>query len=272
MLNMEVNIDPSELQPLGEYDFEKNFNHLGAMKWMEENWQKSIIFAAIYFILVFGIKHFMKERRPFNLRAPLTLWSFSLTLFSFIAACRIWKQMAFLLLTKGFKQSVCSKSFYVHPVSKLWMYLFVLSKFVELGDTFFIVLRKKKLIFVHWYHHFFTMIIAWYGYKNMAVGMGWNAALNLVIHCLTYSYYTVTAMGIQVPRSIAMLITTAQMVQMTGFFIINIFVFFWNNDKVCQTTWPLLLLSSFLYTTLLALFSNFFLRTYLSSTQKSKWN
>uniref|UniRef100_U3JXQ4 Elongation of very long chain fatty acids protein n=1 Tax=Ficedula albicollis TaxID=59894 RepID=U3JXQ4_FICAL len=214
MLNMEAIVDPSELQPLGEYDFEKNFNHLAARKWMEENWQKSFIACIIYFILIFGIQHFMKERRPFNLRVPLVLWSFSLTLFSIIAACRTWKQMAFLLLNKGFKQSLCSKSFYVHPVSKLWIYLFALSKLVELGDTLFIVLRKKKLIFLHWYHHFFTLILSWYSYKIMASGLGWNAALNLSIHSVVYSYYTVTAMGFRVPKPIMMAITTSQIVQM----------------------------------------------------------
>ncbi|NXR57341.1 ELOV6 protein, partial [Rhadina sibilatrix] len=250
--------------------FEKNFNHLAARKWMEENWQKPFIVSVIYFILVFGIQHIMKERRPFNLRAPLVLWSFGLTLFSFIAACRIWKQMAFLLLTKGFKQSVCSKSFYVHPVSKLWMYLFAVSKLVEMGDTLFIVLRKKRLIFVHWYHHLLAMIMSWYGYKDMSIGMGWNAALNLVIHSVTYLYYTVTAMGIRVPRSIAMLITTSQMVQMTGFVIMNIFILLWRDDKLCQVSWPMFFLSWVLYITLLALFFNFFMKTYLSSTQKSK--
>ncbi|NXX33719.1 ELOV6 protein, partial [Nicator chloris] len=234
--------------------------------------QKSFIFSVIYFILIFGIQHFMKERRPFNLRVPLALWSFSLTLFSFIAACRIWKQLAFLLLTKGLKHSVCSQSFYVHPVSKLWIYLFVVSKLVEMGDTLFIVLRKKKLTFIHWYHHLLTMVISWYGYKMMTIGIGWNAALNLVIHSVTYFYYTVTAMGIRVPRSIAMLITTSQMVQMTVFIILNILAFFWRDDKLCRITWPVLFLSLFLYTTLLALFSNFFVKTYLSSTRKSKWN
>ncbi|NWZ43003.1 ELOV6 protein, partial [Brachypodius atriceps] len=234
--------------------------------------QKSFLFSAIYFILIFGIQHFMKERRPFNLRVPLILWSFSLTLFSFIAACRVWKHLAFIFSTKGFKHSVCSRSFYVHPLSKLWIYLFVLSKLVELGDTLFIVLRKKKLIFLHWYHHLLTMILSWYGYRIMAIGIGWNAALNLTIHCLTYSYYTVTAMGIRVPRSIAMLVTTAQMVQMTGFVIINIFGIFWKDDKLCQFTWPTFFLSSGLYTTLLVLFSDFFMKTYLSSPQKSKWN
>ncbi|NXL76819.1 ELOV6 protein, partial [Leptocoma aspasia] len=234
--------------------------------------QKTLIFSVIYLILIFGIQHFMKERRPFNLRVPLILWSFSLTLFSFIAACRIWKYMAFLLLTKGFKQSVCSQSFYVHSVSKLWIYLFALSKLVEIGDTLFIVLRKKQLIFLHWYHHLVTMILTWYGYKMMTAGVGWVTALNLSIHFAMYFYYTVTAMGIRVPQSIKILITTSQMVQMTGFVIIYIFIFFWKDDKLCPITWPMLLLSLGLYITLLALFSNYFMKTYLSSSQKSKWN
>ncbi|NWW08877.1 ELOV6 protein, partial [Oreocharis arfaki] len=232
--------------------------------------QKSFIISFIYLILVFGIQHFMKERRPFSLRVPLTLWSFSLTLFSFIAACRVWKQMSFLLLTKGFKRSLCSQSFFVHPVSKLWIYLFALSKLVELGDTLFIVLRKKKLIFVHWYHHLCTVILSWCAYKDMMAGLGWNAALNLSIHCVTYCYYTVTAMGIRVPTSIAMLITASQMVQMMGFVILSIYLVVWKDDKLCQISWPVLFFSAVFYTTLLALFSNFFIKTYLSGTQKSK--
>ncbi|NXR94140.1 ELOV6 protein, partial [Hypocryptadius cinnamomeus] len=250
--------------------FEKNFNHRAARKWMEENWQKSLIFSAIYLILIFGIQHFMKERRPFQLRGPLALWSFSLALFSLIGAYRVWKQLAFLLLTKGFKQSVCSQSFYVHPVSKLWVYLFALSKLVEMGDTMFIVLRKKKLIFLHWYHHIFTTILCWYGYKMMAAGVGWNTALNFSVHVVMYLYYALAAMGIRVPHSITRLITASQIVQIIGFVIMNIFIFFWKDDKLCQITWPLFLLSSSFYTILFALFFNFFVKTYLSSTQKSK--
>ncbi|NXY18758.1 ELOV6 protein, partial [Atrichornis clamosus] len=232
--------------------------------------KRTFIFSFIYLILIFGIQHFMKKRRPYHLRVPLVLWSFSLTVFSVFAAYRVWKQMAFLLLNKGFKQSVCSQSFYIQPVSKLWIYLFSLSKLIELGDTVFIVLRKKKLIFVHWYHHLCTMILAWYAYKELTAGMGWNAALNFSIHGLTYAYYTVTAMGIRVPRSIAMIITASQMVQMSGFVIINMFVFFWRHDKICRINLSVFFFSSFLYITLLALFCNFFIKTYLSSTRKSK--
>lgn len=37
--------------------------------------------------------------------------------------------------------------------SGLWTWLFCLSKLAELGDTIFIVLRKRPLIFLHWYSH-----------------------------------------------------------------------------------------------------------------------
>ena len=68
--------------------------------------------------------------RPWAQRSAL-LW-FSCNA---IGAHRIWKQMAFILSTKGFKQSVCSQSFYVYSISKLWVYLFVPSKLLELGES-----------------------------------------------------------------------------------------------------------------------------------------
>ncbi|NXP23868.1 ELOV6 protein, partial [Scytalopus superciliaris] len=249
--------------------FEKNFNHTAASQWMSENWHKSFIIGAIYLIVVFGIKHFMKERRPYHLRAPLILWSFSLTLFSGIAARRLWKQLTFLLLTKGLKQAVCSRSFYVHPISKLWVYLFVLSKAAELGDTVFIVLQKKKLTFIHWYHHLVTLLSTWFTCKSMVPGLVWIAALNYSIHFLTYGYYTVTAMGIRVPTSIAMTVTTLQMVQLTAFVIINVLILVWKSNT-CYAPWPEWFVTSFFYVSLLALFCNFFSKTYLSSTWKSK--
>ncbi|XP_009080991.1 PREDICTED: elongation of very long chain fatty acids protein 6-like, partial [Acanthisitta chloris] len=215
-MDMELNVDPSELQSLGEYEFEKNFDQAAARKWMMENWHIALIFGVTYFILIFGIQNFMKEREAFHLRAPLALWSFSLSIFSAIGAYRVWKLMAFLLLTKGFKQSVCSQSPHIHPVSKLWIYLFVLSKLLELGDTVFIVLRKKKLIFLHWYHHLITLIVCWYSYKDMVASFGWVSALNFSVHAIMYFYYAVTAIGIQIPISIRKIVTITQMVQMTG--------------------------------------------------------
>merc|ERR1712127_1141715 len=48
----------------------------------------------------------------------------------------------------------------------LWTILFVLSKFAELWDTFFIVVHKKPLIFLHWYHHITVLLYCWVAWQE----------------------------------------------------------------------------------------------------------
>ncbi|XP_074763923.1 very long chain fatty acid elongase 3 [Athene noctua] len=267
VLDMELDFDPSELQP---HDFEKNFNNQKAREWMRNNWHMSLYFAAAYLVLIFGIQHLMKEQRAYNLRPALTLWSLSLALFSAAGAIRVWKVMAFIISTKGFKHSVCSQSFLVQPIFQFWGYLFVLSKLLELGDTVFIVLQKKKLIFLHWYHHTTTLIVSWYACDDLVVGGGWSAAVNYSVHAIMYSYYALRAAGFQVSRFIAMTITTIQMVQIVGYIIMNVLIIIWMEDNVCPTRWTVIFISSVLYVSYLVLFGNYFFQTYLRRSQKSK--
>ena len=42
----------------------------------------------------------------------------------------------------------------------------IFSKLPELGDTIFIVLRKQRLIFLHWYHHITVFVYCWYSYGH----------------------------------------------------------------------------------------------------------
>ncbi|NXK50142.1 ELOV6 protein, partial [Chauna torquata] len=232
--------------------------------------QKSFFFGVVYLMLIFGTQRFMKERRGYKLRTPLVLWSLGLALFSAIGTHRSWKRLSSILYTVGFKQSVCDQTTYVHPVSRLWVYLFTLSKLLELGDTVFIVLRKQRLIFLHWYHHIVTLIYAWYAYKEMMPGGILFMIMNFGVHTSMYCYYSVRAAGFSVPRYIAMAITFSQILQMLIAMIVNILLFFWMEDKVCPITWLNISFSSLMYLSYLVLFCNFFAKTYLTSTQKSK--
>uniref|UniRef100_A0AAQ4RIW1 Elongation of very long chain fatty acids protein n=1 Tax=Gasterosteus aculeatus aculeatus TaxID=481459 RepID=A0AAQ4RIW1_GASAC len=162
---------------------------------------KAFMFCGLYAALVFGGQHFMRERPKLNLRRPLMLWSLSLAVFSIIGALRTGSYMLHILTASGFRQSVCDNSFYSAPVSKFWAYAFVLSKAPELGDTVFIILRKQRLIFLHWYHHITVLLYSWYSYKDQVGGAaaGFHDHELLWSHSLMYTYYAARAAGLRVP-------------------------------------------------------------------------
>ncbi|XP_062436438.1 elongation of very long chain fatty acids protein 3 [Rhea pennata] len=267
---MELSFSLSALPLLRQHDFERRFDEREAMRWMRDNWQKTFLFAVAYMVLIFSGQRVMKERTGYKLRTVLALWSLSLALFSAIGTHRSWKYVAFVLSTEGFKQLVCDQTFYIHPTTKLWAYLFVLSKVLELGDTVFIVLRKQRLMFLHWYHHVATLIYSWFAYKQSAPGGGLFITMNFTVHTFMYSYYAMRAAGFWVPRYIAMVITFLQILQMLVAVIVNILLLFWMENEIYHTTWSSVLFSSVMYLSYLVLFCNFFSKTYLTSAKKSK--
>ena len=96
----------------------------------------------------------MANRKPFKLRKALLLWNLSLAAYSIISSYRAIDEFLYSYRNFGFHFSVCDDTFLKHsPAVGFWCWLFGMSKLVEFGDTAFIVLRKQKLIFLHWYHH-----------------------------------------------------------------------------------------------------------------------
>lgn len=60
--------------------------------------------------------------------------------------------------------------------------IFCISKVPELIDTLFIVLRKQKLIFLHWFHHATVLIYAWYSYHDWTASGRWFVFMNYSVH------------------------------------------------------------------------------------------
>lgn len=98
-----------------------------------------------------------------------------------------------------------------------WGLLFVISKVPELGDTLFIVLRKKELVLLQWYHHLFTLVMLSFGtvafskYNN--VGLLFTA-MNYTVHAFMYSWYAATRTGWKSPKFCMMAVTLMQLSQM----------------------------------------------------------
>uniref|UniRef100_A0A3Q1I8A4 Elongation of very long chain fatty acids protein n=1 Tax=Anabas testudineus TaxID=64144 RepID=A0A3Q1I8A4_ANATE len=231
---------------------------------------RSFMVCGLYAAFVFVGQHFMRDRPKLNLRRPLALWSLSLAAFSIVGALRTGVYMFHIITASGFKQSVCDNNFYNAPLTKFWAFAFTLSKAPELVDTVFIVLRKQRLIFLHWYHHITVLLYTWYTYKDQVAGGGWFMTMNYAVHSLMYTYYAARAAGLWVPRPFAMLITASQILQMVMGLLIQGLVYHWMHEVHCPSQVENIAWGSLMYFSYLILFALFFYDTYLRGSSGEK--
>uniref|UniRef100_A0A8D0QRE4 Elongation of very long chain fatty acids protein n=1 Tax=Sus scrofa TaxID=9823 RepID=A0A8D0QRE4_PIG len=137
------------------------------------------------------------------------------------------------------------------------------------GDTIFIILRKQKLIFLHWYHHITVLLYSWYSYKDMVAGGGWFMTMNYGVHSVMYSYYALRAAGFRVSRKFAMFITLSQITQMLVGCVVNYLVFHWMQQDQCYSHFPNIFWSSLMYLSYLVLFCHFFFEAYIGKMRKT---
>ena len=162
-------------------------------------------------------------------------------------------------------------------VPQLWAFAFCFSKLPELLDTYFIVLRKQNLIFLHWYHHVTVMIYCFYYYGFTVTPTQWFVVMNYFVHSIMYLYYATRASGwVRVPKFVNILITTIQLLQMVAGVWINMYILkniltvpgFYCDGFVekesLHLTWAFLMYFSYF-----VLFAHFFYNVYLKGTKKN---
>lgn len=137
--------------------FERGFDPKPSTLWMQNHWMQSVYLSIVYVLFIFGGQRYMAERVGYKLKAPLVAWNAALAIFSIMGCIRFTPDFFYILWNYGFHYSICVTS-YAQGVPGFWTEMFALSKALELFDTMFIVLRKRQLIFLHWYHHITVLI------------------------------------------------------------------------------------------------------------------
>ncbi|KAM0251125.1 hypothetical protein ACHAQJ_008331 [Trichoderma viride] len=92
-------------------------------------------------------------------------------------------------------------------------WIFYLSKFYEVLDTFIILAKGKYSSTLQTYHHAGAMMCMWAGMRYMAIPIWIFCLFNSFIHALMYTYYTLSAFSIKIPTVMKRSLTSMQITQ-----------------------------------------------------------
>ena len=124
--------------------------------------------AVCYLPLAFGVQRFLRDRKAVNVPSwMLFAWNGLWSVFSGLCFFDILR----IVVASDFtwNHSICTDEEFLgelanRPIAQVAMrarFLFIIAKLAELGDTVFIVLRKRPLIVLHYWHHETVMVFCW---------------------------------------------------------------------------------------------------------------
>lgn len=233
-------------------------------QWSDLNWDAAAVSVVCYLLFIVLGTFVMKGRKAFELKIPLQLWNLTLCLFSFMGACRTVPHLLLTIKVHGLYYSICHDPVdaYGAEASGVWTILFILSKIPELGDTVFLILRKREVIFLHWYHHITVLLFCWHSLMTKSSAGLYFIAMNFSVHAVMYCYYFLQACRIRVPW--ARFVTIFQISQMVVGIVIQVLIsYYWSTNSVCHVSPSNYYAAIIMYSSYFALFAVFYLNRFV---------
>lgn len=219
-----------------------------------------LISTVLYLPICWSLKRYYKNRPPFPYRWPLVAWNCLLSILSGAgAAAMMYTEGLGLLGPLEFRLRK------VHPTAAWVCMMFCWTKMFEYGDTFWLCVKKRPIIFLHLYHHITVSLFCLHSVLLEAPFGHYFAIINLCIHFVMYGYY---ALAIQFKGNKLLIyarpwITMSQLSQM----FVGVAICIHELSSANKT--PGLEINAFLglvmYISYAVLFADFFTKNYMKS-------
>jgi GNS1/SUR4 family len=164
--------------PATEFEFKQGTTPMSTLK-------HTLIAIATYYVIIFGGREIMRSRPALKLNSIFIVHNFYLTAISGGLLLLFAQQLIPALWRNGLYDGICGKTGWSQNLLVLY-YLNYLTKYLELLDTVFLVLKKKPLTFLHTYHHGATALLC-YTQLVGQTSVSWvPITLNLGVHVVMY--------------------------------------------------------------------------------------
>ncbi|XP_053955799.1 elongation of very long chain fatty acids protein F-like [Anastrepha ludens] len=218
----------------------------------------------------------MRTRKPFNLKRVIMIYNIFQIIFNaamvFMSSYLItW----YLELPKGL--GCIEQISYDHPVKSFEIFcgfLYLSNKVLDYLETIFFVLRKsyKQISILHVYHHIMMTSCIVLHIRQQGSGGHWVtiALLNTLVHTVMYVYYLLSSINPNMKKSLwwKKYITQMQLIQFILVFFHQLWPLLFVPDCKFPRIW--LYIAVLQAITMIFMFSNFYIKTYLRKPKAEK--
>ena len=191
-----------------------------------------------------------------------------LCLFSFATAVHVWPLTFAQFRDHGVVTTYCSNVLWKNGLG-YWGFLFYVSKYWELFDTFLLLVKRRRPSYLQVYHHAMTIVCAYLLQASHATVTFLFVGLNSAVHTLMYAYYASTLLGFKFGAK--SVITVLQLAQFVTGIAAAIPMFFMQNGRCANNAQKLAVVAIISHGAyLIKLFLEFYRATYYRKEHAAK--